>query len=64
MWIERQPIEGETVKVEFAGWTNLGIQIGVFLRRSIDGHFITDFGRTLRYLDKHTTFFVYENFKS
>lgn len=59
MWIERLPEEGETVKVEFSKWTNLGIQIGVFLRRSINGHYITDFGRTLRYLDKDTTFFVW-----
>jgi hypothetical protein len=61
MWIEREPKEGETVKVEFAAWTNLGTQIGVFLRKSIDGYMIIDFGRTRRYLDRFTTFFVYEH---
>ena len=61
MWIERWPEEGETVKIEFAEWTNLGTQIGVFLRMSIGGQFIVDFGRVRRYLDRYSTFFVYEH---
>ena len=61
MWIEREPKEGETVKVEFSDWTNLGTQIGVFLRMSIDSYMIVDFGRTRRYFDRFTTFFVYEH---
>jgi hypothetical protein len=58
MWEERYPIEGETVKVNFAEFTNMGTQIGVFLRKSIDGYLIIDFGRCLRYLDRHSTIFV------
>ena len=61
MWIERDPKEGETVKVDFAKWTNLGTQIGIILRKSIDGYMIIDFGRARRYLDRFTTFFVYEH---
>ena len=57
-WIEKEPVEGDTVKIEFAEWTKLGTQIGVFERKSIDGFLIIEFGRVKRYLDRHSTFFV------
>lgn len=57
-WIEKEPVEGDTVKVEFAEWTNLGTQIGVYERKSIDGWMIIEFGRCKRYLDRFSTFFV------
>ena len=31
MWEERKPIAGETVKIEFAAWTGMGTQIGIYL---------------------------------
>lgn len=60
MWEERRPIEGETVKIEFAEWTKLGTQIGVLLRYH-SGFAIIDFGRVRRYLDIYSTFFVWDN---
>ena len=60
MWIEKEPKEGDTVKIEFADWTDLGTRIGVFVRKSIDNYMIVDFGRTLRYFDRFTSFLVYE----
>ncbi len=53
MWTERKPIEGETIKIEFASWTNLGTRIGVFLR-TFDGKDIIDLGRHKIYLDSST----------
>jgi hypothetical protein len=59
MWIERMPTEGETVKVEFASWTQLGTKIGVFLRYHC-GRAIIDFGDKLRWLEAGSSFLVYE----
>jgi len=56
-WIEKQPEEGDTVKIEFSDWTEMGTRIGVFLRK-YDERMIVDLGRTKIYLDKLTTFFV------
>lgn len=61
MWIERRVIEGETVKVEFAEWTNLGTKIGVLLRYS-DSKAIIDFGNVRRHLEG--CFLVYENHRT
>jgi len=58
MWIERLPIEGETVKVIFADFTGLGTRIRVFLRYFEDKAVI-DSGRQLLYLDRMTTFYVF-----
>lgn len=58
MWIERPPIEGETVKVHFAEFTGMGTIIGIFLRYFEDKA-IVDFGRQLLYLDRMTTFYVF-----
>ena len=55
-WEERRPIEGETVKVDFASWTKLGTKIGVFLRFH-SGRAIVDFGSRLMYLDEYSPFF-------
>lgn len=54
MWVERKPVEGETVKVTFADFTNLGTKIGVY-----HGAY-TEFGDCRRYLDSMTSFFVFE----
>lgn len=59
MWIERMPLEGETVKIEFAEWTHYGTKIGVFLR-FFDGKAIIDFGDRKMYLDRFSSFLVYE----
>lgn len=58
MWIERKPSEGETVKVEFADFTNLGTRIGI-LKRYFNGKAIIEFGDCKRYLDVYSTFFVW-----
>jgi hypothetical protein len=57
MWVEKLPVEGDTVKVIFADFTGLGTRIGVFLRY-FDDKAIIDFGRQLYYLDRYTTFYV------
>lgn len=59
-WIERLPEEGETVKIEFAEWTNLGTKIGVFLGYS-GGRATVDFGRVRRHLDINSVFFVWSS---
>ena len=53
------PIEGETVKVEFANWTRLGTKIGVFLRYH-GGRAKIDFGDMRRWLEADSSFLVYE----
>ena len=58
MWIERPPLEGETVKVDFAEFTEMGTKIGIFLRYFEDKA-VVDFGRQLLYLDRMTTFYVF-----
>jgi hypothetical protein len=58
MWIERPPIEGETVKVVFAEFTEMGTRIGIFLRYFGDKA-VVDFGKQHLYLDKTTTFYVF-----
>jgi hypothetical protein len=55
-WIERQPEPGDTVKIDFAKWTGIGTQIGIYLRR-FDGNDIIEFGRMKRYLPTGSTFF-------
>lgn len=58
MWIEGQPTEGQTVKIIFAEWTKLGTKIGILLKY-FDGAAVVDFGKTKRYLDKNTTFYIH-----
>ena len=60
MWIEKEPLIGDTVKVVFASFTDLGTQIGVLKYISIDGFRVVDFGGFVRFLDKYSNFFVYE----
>lgn len=60
MWIEQQPKEGDTVKIEFADWTNLGIKIGVC--KKFNGNKVgVFFGDCMRFLDANSTFFVYKH---
>jgi len=61
MWVERTPVEGDTVKVEFAEWTKLGTKVGV-VKRFAHGDVVVDFGQCHRFLDKMSTFFVYVKF--
>lgn len=58
MWEERIPNPGETVKIEFAKWTGLETQIGIFLRRH-DGRAIINLGRRLIYLSGDASFLVW-----
>lgn len=55
MWEERKPEPGETVKIEFATWTGMGTQIGIYLN-SFDGKAKIQFGRVIRYLELGQTF--------
>lgn len=55
MWEERRPNPGETVKIIFADWTNLGTQIGIFLGMH-DGKEKIQFGRVIRFLEPYSTF--------
>jgi hypothetical protein len=58
MWVEREPVEGDTVKVTFSEHTKLGSKIGVF-KKFYDGRAEIEFGDCKRFLDRYTTFFVY-----
>jgi len=60
MWVGREPKEGETVKFEFANWTNLGTRIGVFIGRK-PNRIVVDFGDQIRWLTTDADFEVYEN---
>lgn len=60
MWIEKTPEVGDTVKVEFAEFSNLGTMIGVLKFISVDGYYVTDFGNRVMYLEKYSNFLVYE----
>lgn len=57
---EQLPKEGEPVLVHFADFTNLGSQIGIYLRREGGRHKVM-FGNTIRYLQEGTPFYVYHN---
>ncbi len=59
MWIERTPVIGDTVKIEFAEFTNKGTKIGVYERDS-NGWMVIDFGRVRMYLDRLSSFLVYQ----
>lgn len=57
MWVEQQPREGDTVKVTFADFTNLGTKIGVCLYPCNK----VQFGDCIRNLTSGTTFFVWSS---
>lgn len=59
MWVEQEAKIGDTVKIEFAEFTNMGTKIGILIGISIDGWRIIDMGRYKIYLDRFTTFLVY-----
>ena len=59
MWTERRPIAGETIKVEFAEFTKLGTQIGVFLGTK-GGKDIIDFGDRNRWLNTFSSYLVWQ----
>lgn len=57
------PFEGETIKIEFAKWTGIRTKIGIFLRFH-DGNAIIDLGDRKIYLDRWSTFFIYEQLEN
>ena len=59
MWVERQPNEGETVKIEFAEWTNMQPQIGIF-KHFHSGRAVIEFGDKDMWLDINSPFYVFE----
>lgn len=59
MWIEQRPKEGDTVKVDFAEWTNLGTQIGVCVGFCNHGVKIL-FTDMIRVIDSNSQFFIYD----
>jgi hypothetical protein len=61
MWIEKTPEPGDTVKVPFAGFTQMRPIIGIVLVEHY-GSWKIEFGDIVRFIDKQSTFFVYEKF--
>ncbi len=59
-WIEKTPEIGDTVKVEFTKFTNLGIKVGV-IERVAHGDFVIDFGDMKRFLPKQSSYLVRTN---
>jgi len=60
MWVEKNPIEGETVKFKL----NDEIKIGIYLRRSYgsaQNFWVVDIGRRLIHAWDLTTFEVWQN---
>ena len=60
MWIERTPKHNETVKVTFSEISKLGTKIGIVLPRDCANGLCVDFGQVRRFLDRSTTFLVYQ----
>lgn len=58
MWIEKTPEENQTVRIQFAEFTNLGTMIGIYVGNR-GGRAKVEFGDTIRFLDTQTTFEVY-----
>ena len=59
MWVEKFPDVGETVKVEFSKVSNMGTRIGI-VSRFFENFVIVNFGNHLEYLDRITTFYVFQ----
>lgn len=57
IWEERRPKYSETVKINFAEFTNLGTKIGVCLDDNSSNGLKIQFGDCIRYFDSTTTFF-------
>ena len=58
MWEERQPKEGETVKLVFADWTGLETRIGVVERFAGD-RWVIDVGERKVWWDRYGTLLVW-----
>ncbi len=59
MWIEQEPKQNDTVKIEFADWTKLGTKIGI-VDRIFGPWVIVDFGDVKRWFDRQSSFFIYK----
>jgi hypothetical protein len=59
-WREQTPKFGDTVKIEFADFTNLGSEIGVVIREpGINYYIVIDTGNRLVYVTSNATLFVW-----
>ena len=59
MWIETTPKENDLVKIVFSEISELGTMVGVF-KTFYDGKAKIQFKDCVRWLDQHTTFFVFK----